>query len=219
MLVIGHRGAKGLAPENTLSSIKAGLDAGVDAIEVDVRVTKDDIPVLNHDDFIKHSEKKYRIRTNNFKQLKELKPNLTTLDEALRHLKGKTLTIVEIKPGENLGPIFDCLRNRLNNEWKSGNLRVASFDFGILKATKAELTGVELVVNEKWSGVRAGNRCRKLGTDYMCMNHKWLWSGFIASVNRSGKKLSTYTLNNPDKAKKWAKHGLFGVVTDYPDRF
>ncbi len=47
--VIGHRGAAAHAPENTLPSFAAALEAGVDAIELDVRMTSDGIPVVMHD--------------------------------------------------------------------------------------------------------------------------------------------------------------------------
>lgn len=49
MKIIGHRGAAGLALENTRSSIVAGINARVDAIEIDVRLTADDVFVLCHD--------------------------------------------------------------------------------------------------------------------------------------------------------------------------
>jgi glycerophosphoryl diester phosphodiesterase len=51
------------------------------------------------------------------------------------------------------------------------------------------------------------------------MNQKWLWVGFIKSVARSGYKLSAYTLDDPAKAKRWAKAGLHAAITDFPDRF
>src|SRR5204863_10044856 len=45
----GHRGARGLRPENTLPSFEAALDAGVTSIETDVHLTADNVPVLYHD--------------------------------------------------------------------------------------------------------------------------------------------------------------------------
>lgn len=45
----GHRGARGLLPENTLPSFEIALDVGVDAIETDVHLTRDDVPILFHD--------------------------------------------------------------------------------------------------------------------------------------------------------------------------
>jgi glycerophosphoryl diester phosphodiesterase len=47
--VQGHRGAKGLAPENTLAGFEIALDCGVASIETDVHLTGDDLPVLVHD--------------------------------------------------------------------------------------------------------------------------------------------------------------------------
>jgi len=38
-------------------------------------------------------------------------------------------------------------------------------------------------------------------------------------MKHAGYELYAYTINNPAKARRWAKHGLAGVVTDYPDRF
>jgi len=47
--VQGHRGARGLLPENTLPSFEIALDLGVTSIETDVHLTRDDVPVLFHD--------------------------------------------------------------------------------------------------------------------------------------------------------------------------
>src|SRR5262245_3318088 len=45
----GHRGARGLKPENTLPSFEVALDLGVSSIETDVHLTRDSVPVLVHD--------------------------------------------------------------------------------------------------------------------------------------------------------------------------
>jgi glycerophosphoryl diester phosphodiesterase len=49
MIIIGHRGAAGLAPENTIASIEAAAAEGVDMVEFDIRVTKDNELILFHD--------------------------------------------------------------------------------------------------------------------------------------------------------------------------
>ena len=48
--LIGHRGVKNLCPENTLESINKAFDLGISHIEVDVKISKDEIPILLHDD-------------------------------------------------------------------------------------------------------------------------------------------------------------------------
>ena len=49
MKIVGHRGARGLSPENTIASLEKAIEHGVDMVEVDVRVTKDGVAVLHHD--------------------------------------------------------------------------------------------------------------------------------------------------------------------------
>ena len=49
VLVVGHRGAEALAPENTWSSLQRGYEAGADMLEVDVQITRDGRPILYHD--------------------------------------------------------------------------------------------------------------------------------------------------------------------------
>jgi len=45
----GHRGTRGLAPENTLAAFRTAVDLGVTTLETDLAVTKDDILVISHD--------------------------------------------------------------------------------------------------------------------------------------------------------------------------
>jgi glycerophosphoryl diester phosphodiesterase len=48
--IIGHRGACGYAPENTLESIRTAADLGIKWVELDVKLTKDGVPVIFHDE-------------------------------------------------------------------------------------------------------------------------------------------------------------------------
>jgi glycerophosphoryl diester phosphodiesterase len=51
------------------------------------------------------------------------------------------------------------------------------------------------------------------------MQQLWLWWGFIWMISRSGWQLYGYAINDPAKARRWARWGLAGVITDYPDKF
>ena len=74
MIIIGHRGAKGLAPENTVASIKKAMELGVDEIEVDVRITKDGTAILNHNPAVKDRfNKAFFIIDNTYAELKKKK--------------------------------------------------------------------------------------------------------------------------------------------------
>lgn len=220
MLIIGHRGAKGLAPENTLASLQAALDARAAIIEFDVRVSQDNVAVLSHDDYIRDtSGKKLNIQTTNFSDLQLAKSDFLTLEAALHFIDRRADVIIEIKPGQPVEPIAAAIEPRIVKNWQESDIILSSFDFKILKQLHEKFPNIQVAVNERWSGVRATRRARKLGTKRIMMNQKWLWSGFIRSMARGDYKLSAYTINDVRKARRFAKHGLYGCVTDFPDRF
>jgi glycerophosphoryl diester phosphodiesterase len=71
-LVIGHRGAKGIAPENSLSGFKKAVELGIDGVELDVHFTKDEKLVVIHDMDLKRLTKlKIPLRQLTFKELKK----------------------------------------------------------------------------------------------------------------------------------------------------
>lgn len=219
MLIIGHRGAKGLAPENTIASLQAALDAGVDGIEFDVRVSRDNVAVLNHNSDIGVPGFDLDIAKTNYNDLKKAKPTLITLDEALDFINNRVKIVIEIKLVRSVQPIVDCINKHLAQSWTTDTITISSFNMRTLKQIRGKLPQIELSVNEAWSGVRATHRARTLGTKRITMNQEWLWSGFISSLAKNGYILTAYTVNDPDKAKRWQKYNLYAVVTDYPDRF
>ena len=86
-LVIGHRGALDLAPENTLRGLRAGLEAGVDLIEFDVLALASGELVLTHSDDLEevtHGSARGRVRDLSLHALRAVAPELPTLDDALR---------------------------------------------------------------------------------------------------------------------------------------
>ena len=111
MLIIGHRGARGLAPENTLASLKKALEYEVDVIEFDVRVTKDNVPILHHDaELVDVNGNKLPVANYSYRELKEHKPDLPMLEEAFKTIDGARPLYIEIKPGVEVRPIVDILR-------------------------------------------------------------------------------------------------------------
>lgn len=218
--IVGHRGARGLAPENTLAAIRKGLEYKVDAIEIDVRITKDGIPILHHDRDLKDpTTARYDIRRYTYQELKQHKPDLTTLEEAIKLINKQANLMIEIKPGEKTLPIIKLLQVYLSQGWKETDFTIGSKSQKTLQEVHRALPEVPTCVIEIFSGIRATYRARKLGTTSIYMRSWWLWGFFIRAVTRSGYQLYTYTINNPRRARRWIKDGLVGVVTDRPDLY
>lgn len=220
MKIIGHRGAKGLAPENTLKSIEKALGYRVDGVEFDVRVTGDGIPVLHHDPYlVDASDNRLAIAKTRLSELLEHKPDLALLADVFGLINHRTRMIIEVKPGVSADPVIEVVKAKLSSGWKSEEMTFTSFDFKLLSRLHEAVPEIETQVAELWSGLRAHYRMQKLGSKKLSMYQKYLWWGFIIKFRNSDYQLYAFTINDPAKAKHWARYGLSGIFTDYPDRF
>lgn len=214
MKIIGHRGARGLAPENTLEGIQAAMTAGVDGIEIDTHVTADSIIVLSHEPYIiDEKQNRWNISQHSYEFLRQRSAHLIELAAVVTVLPLSVELRIEIKPGQPIGPFVDLLRAQV----KERQFAVVSFDYELLKSLHRAAPEIPLIVNEKWSSVRAHLRARKLGTKRLQMNERWLWRGFLKAVQRGGYLLTPYTVNSVKRARKWEPY-VEGIITDYPDR-
>lgn len=218
MKIIAHRGARGLAPENTAKSIEKALQHKVDEIEIDVRVTQDGQVILSHDEVLKDaSGNKFIIANTKYEELKKHKPDLTTLTQAIELIDKKLPLHIEIKPKVATKTIVKIINTHLKKGWQASDFLIASYDQKILLETHVALPDIQKVVVETWSSWNATRRAKALGTKRLSMNQLWLWSYFIKVMSKGGWQLSAYTLNDADKAKRWAGYGLYAAITDYPD--
>jgi glycerophosphoryl diester phosphodiesterase len=136
-LVISHAACGGLAPENTLAGVRAALDLGVDAIEIDVRSTADRVPVLMHDPTVDRTTNGAGlVSAMPLEQLKVLDAGgaahegryagerVPALTEVADLIDGRCCLIVEIKQPGIEALVVDVLRNARSIPWSM----VWSFD-------------------------------------------------------------------------------------------
>jgi len=109
--IIGHRGAKAYAPENTLASFHAAADLGIEWVETDVKLTKDGVPIIFHDDDLSRcTNGSGLVAETDFKTIQELDAGMwfgdsfmgekiPSLEDALNVIIDRGLGLnLEIKP-------------------------------------------------------------------------------------------------------------------------
>ncbi len=238
MKIIGHRGARGLAPENTLRAFEKALEYGVDEIELDVHVTRDGQIVLVHDPFVTDaSGGRMTVADHQLAELRRHKPDLITFEEALAFINQRAPIYIDVKPGVPAAKIVRAVRRAFTKGWKGSDFRLGSHDQVILRELHAALPGIQKVVIENWSALRAVRRAQEINTGCICMLDSWLWPGVVRSMARAGYQLYSFppgdrrlwrilkrlhiggASNNPRAVRHWTRQGLAGIVTDYPNRF
>lgn len=115
-LRIGHRGAAGLAPENTIASFRAAVAAGADLVELDVlQLEGGELVVAHSDDLheVSHGAASGRIGDCSLAELRVVCPDLQTLDEALAFFVAEapeTGVHVDLKSARSVDGVADALR-------------------------------------------------------------------------------------------------------------
>ncbi len=219
MKIVGHRGARGLAQENTIDGLQKALDCQVDEIEVDVRVSGDGIPLLCHDrTLLRVAGLQKMIADCTYQELKSAKPDLCTLEDAIRYLNRRVPLLIEVKPREPTRPIVEVIERMKSEGWKENDFLLASYSQRTLVKLHAALPGVQKVINARWLSFWARRRAKQVGTRRLTMNQHFVWFGFVRAMSRD-YELIPYTMNDPAKVRRWQRHGLAGCVTDNPELF
>lgn len=215
MYIIGHRGAAGLALENTLQSIRSAIQAGVDAVEFDVRLTKDKHLVLVHDE---HTERispfKLIVHETHLEELQSIKlhdgKRLPTLKEAMR-VAGDTPMYVEPKGSNWAQPLAQTLHK------SSQQISVIAFNHEELYTFSLLCPNVPVYALEHTSPFEVIQSARQRGFTGVDLNF-WIlnpltywWARYV------GLEIIVYTVNSIWLAR-FLKffYPRIGITTDHP---
>jgi glycerophosphoryl diester phosphodiesterase len=221
MLVIGHRGAAGLARENTLDALRAGFKAGADMLEMDVRLTSDNIPILMHDflAYRTHSDPLV-ISRHTLKDLQERFRDqpILTLDEVLKEFFGKILLNIEIK-GRGCGNVV--IRRIRDNYIKQprdwDKLLFSSFHSNELAAIRRVSKEANLSLLHSINPFSFIACHRKLGLTAAGFHRLYINRLALEIAKKAGIFTYVYTVDRPQTALLFARKGIDGVVTNRPD--
>ena len=235
-LIIAHRGESFDAPENTIVAINMAYENGADAVEVDVRLTKDNQVVVIHDASTWRVSRKLRWISNTdlkvlknldvgkYKNIKYEGEKIPTLHEVLSTVpKGKKI-LIEIKSGRKIIPY---LKNVINSsELESKQIEIISFKLTTLIEVRKQLPQLSVlwILSLDYYWIRklfrpSINRIISKAIKYN-VNGLDLWAGQMLDNNAVKKiksaelKLYTWTVNNSKKAKSLFDMGVDGITTD-----
>lgn len=221
MLVIGHRGAAGIAPENTLEALRAGVQADADILEFDVRLTKDRVPVLIHDSYMaKTPRQSSRVSQLTVKQLQTKFPSkpFALLEEVLDEFMGKIMLNIELKSRQAGKVVAQLIQDKYiqkTSDWD--NLLFSSFKGSSLSSIRkiSSQANLALIHDRNPFIFIAYNRQLRLTAVGF---HRLYVNPFALEIaRRAGIFTYVYTVNRPHSAFIMSRMGLDGVVTDRPD--
>lgn len=222
--IIGHRGARGHAPENTLHALQTGIRLGAHWLEFDVQLHDSGALLLFHDLRLERTTNgRGRLIDLDFDALRALDAGegqqIPTLEEALELVDQQAGVNIELKTADGTGEaVAGVIRNYLAAGWLPEQFLVSSFHLPELWEFKqlapeipigALIGGVPL----DWAGCAV-----ELGAATLNLSAEFIDARLIADAHSHGIKVYVYTVNDPAEMRALRALGVDGVFTDYPDR-
>lgn len=221
MQIVGHRGARALAPMNTRAGILAGLKAGVDWIEFDVRATKDGTVVLSHDaNTLKTTIWPRLVSRTHYNKLAKAKTYsgepIATLTQAFKTIGAKAKINIEIKSKGCAEAVVDHIERLVKAGANYDRFLVSSFKTDRLREIHRLNDHVPLCLLHR-TRPEAFLKLRALRLSAVGFWHKKITKKAIEQAKVRGLTVVVYTVNSVKQAQKFAQRGVDRIVTDRPD--
>ncbi len=212
---IGHRGAAGLEPENTLRSFRRAAEEGADALELDLRVTHDGHLVVLHDPTVDRTTSGtgsvHELTLAEVQQLDAgLGERVPTFEEVL---ETTTLPIhAELKVVEAAEPLASGILEKA-----AERITLISFHPEALRRMKRVLPDQRLGLILSGAPPDAAERARSLDADLVSLEAEYLSAEAVERCRRAALKVTAWTVNEPEQMQRVVELGVDGIATDRPD--
>lgn len=224
MLKIGHRGAMGYEPENTLRSFKKGLELGVDMVELDVYALKTGELVVIHDDKVDRTTDGHGyVMDKTFEEIKSLDAGdgekIPTLQEVLELVDKKVQVNIELKGEGTAQPVAKVIDQYIKDKgWSGDHFIVSSFDHYELKEFNS--LKPEIRIGALITGIPIGycDYAEKVNAYSVNLNLEFINQKFVDDAHGRGLKVFVYTVNDKDDINRMKDLGVDGLFSNFPDR-
>ena len=243
-LRIGHGGAGGRAPANTLPSLTLALQAGADVVEFDVRPCRDDLVLLHDDSLAKFGAHQALAGASTLAELRRLDTEpgyfIPTLAQALDLLKGRALINIDLKAAGYEQAVLDQVAARgmagdtLYSSLYPASLRrirqldplaVTGLSFPEDRGNASSKPYLKPVVTSVVAMMRLALPYRVVSmmvsaqANAVMLYHKVVSGPAVRRVQRAGGRVFVWTVDEPRRIRELQRLGVNGVTTNYPDLF
>jgi len=234
MIIFGHRGAAGEAPENTIAGIQRGISLGVKHFEIDIRLSADQKLVVLHDNNLlrttgidkpvheMHSRDLAKVTVNG--RNNETATGIPTLRDLLEQCPEIELIQLELKSDETTDKplLTQKLVEFFPDDASTTKIVATSFDAELLTNLQVQAPHIPIGLVSQSNTLDSLTKARQLNCQFICLSHK-LVDGWCAEVvqelKNSNLHVSLWTVNDPDFLNVIDALPVDSIITDFPSRF
>jgi len=230
--VVGHRGAMGHCPENTLVSFERGLELGADWIELDVHLSRDGALAVIHDETVDRTTNGHgAVRDHTLAELKALDAGswfgpeyagqrIPTLDEVLAWARQRnTIVDIEIKNGPvYYAGIETAVVEAVQRYDMTEQVIVISFDHAAVQQVKALEPGIATGVLYAGRPVDGGlSMASQAQADAVLPHWAYVAAGDVAAAHAAGLSVAPWASSDPAVLRHMIAAGVDAIGTNHPD--
>jgi glycerophosphoryl diester phosphodiesterase len=231
-LIIAHRGACSYSPENTMTSFSLALEQNADGIELDAKLSRDGQVVVIHDQTVDRTTNGTgNVRDLTLTELQKLDAGsrfskeftgekIPSLEEVLRGFGTRLLINVELTSYNTPGDLLpEKVAGLIEKTGVKENIIFSSFHPGVLQRIRALMPGVPagLLTGEGW--LQWGNSFigNWLSPKLIHPHFSKATHDFISHAHQQGRKVNTWTVDDPREMARLIRDGVDGIITDDPN--
>jgi len=220
-LCIGHRGARGHEPENTLRSVRRAIELGAHGIEIDVWLVDGELVVIHDARLERTTNGLGPISRKTFAQLRALDAGqgerIPTLREIFETVDRRAFVNIELKGRRTAGPVSALIAEFVAQRgWRYEEFIVSSFSRTELRAISDPQIPIALLLTRPTRlSMLSARRVRALAVNPAL---RYVTRQFVEDAHQRGLRVFVYTVNEPADLARMREWGVDGVFTDYPER-
>ncbi|GAB4543686.1 MAG: glycerophosphodiester phosphodiesterase [Pleurocapsa sp.] len=222
MLCIGHRGAMGHEPENTLLSIQKALSLGVDWIEIDVHNVENNLLVIHDRRLERTTNGTGKIGDRDFNYLRSLDAGkgqqIPTLQEVFDTVNRQAVINIELKGFKTGKLVADLIKEYVEGGWSYDDFVISSFNHYELKIARQNCQQIQIGILIYGLPLNYVNIARKLQAVAIISALDFVSKKLVKIAHKNNLKVLVYTVNEPDEIERMQQLDVDGVFTNYPER-
>lgn len=224
MLNIGHRGAKGYEPENTLLSFQKAIDIGVDGIELDVHLSSDGAIMVIHDETLDRTTNgKGFVNELSLQELKtfqiEKENTIPTLIEVFDLVNKRCFINIELKGKGTSKPVINLIEHYIEEKnWNYGHFIISSFNWSALQEVRKWNAKIPIGVLTHTDLDLAIAFAKFIKAETIHSYFHLLTKENTKKMQNEGFKVFAWTVNETEDIQKIKSFHVNGIISDFPDR-
>lgn len=214
MLIIGHRGAKGYEPENTLDSFQKAIDLGCDGIELDVHLSANGEAVVIHDKTVNRTTGEQGFVTDyTSSELKKF--GIPELEEVFRLVNKRCFINIEIKDAHAIIAVLNLIEKLAVDLTL---FQISSFNWEVLSFCYTNKQRISLGVLTDNSIEKALAFAKSINAYSINPYYKLLDKETVTLMHQNGFLVFPFTVNEPADIENMKLYNVDGIISDFPDR-